>query len=144
MKKILKLLLISLLLSSCQSIDKNEACINNTCFEIEIRDTKEERAKGLMNIEELDEKKGMLFVFDDSSIYSFWMKNTLIELDIIWINENLEIVWIAKNVNPCEEDPCPSYNPQENAKYVLEINAGLSEKYGVKIDDKVELKLLQN
>ena len=129
MKKILKLLLISLLLTSCQTMDKNEICINDICFEIEIRDDNEERAEGLMNREELDEKKGMLFIFDDSSKYSFWMKNTLIELDIIWINENLEIVWIAKNVNPCEEDPCPSYMPQENAKYVLEINAGLSEKY---------------
>jgi uncharacterized membrane protein (UPF0127 family) len=144
MKKILKLLLISLLLTSCQAMGKNEICINNTCFEIEIRDTKEERAEGLMNIEELDEKKGMLFVFDDSSIYSFWMKNTLIELDIIWINENLEIVWIAKNVNPCEEDPCPSYKPQENAKYVLEINAGLSEKHRFKVNDTVTIKLLEN
>ena len=94
-----------------------------------------------MNREQLDKNKGMLFIFDESSKYSFWMKNTLIPLDIIWINENLEIVWIAENVNPCEEDPCPSYIPQEKAKYVLEINGGLSEKHGFKINDKVKLKI---
>ncbi len=142
MKKILKLLLISLLLTSCQTMDKNEICINDICFEIEIRDTYEERAEGLMNKEELDENKGMFFIFNESSKYSFWMKNTLIPLDIIWIDENLKIVWIEENVEPCKEDPCPSYIPEENAIYVLEINAGLSEQYGFKINDKTELKIL--
>tara|TARA_B100000029_G_scaffold294863_1_gene288172 strand:- start:154 stop:588 length:435 start_codon:yes stop_codon:yes gene_type:complete len=144
MKLTIKIALISLFLTACQSSSTNQACINDTCFEIEIRDTKEERAEGLMYREKLDEDKGMLFIFDESSKYSFWMKNTLIKLDIIWINENLEIVWIAKNVNPCEEDPCPSYMPQENAKYVLEINAGLSEKYEFKVNDTVTIKLLEN
>ncbi len=142
MKTLIKLSIIIIFLTACQTMDKNEICINETCFEIEIRDDDEERAEGLMNREKLDNNKGMLFVFDGSSKYSFWMKNTLIPLDIIWINENLEIAWIAENVNPCEEDPCPSYIPQDQAKYVLEINGGLSEKYGFKVDDKVELKLL--
>ena len=143
MKTTIKIILIAVILTACQQKLRDKACIKESCFEIEIRDNDKERAEGLMNRETLDIDKGMLFIFEEENTYSFWMKNTLIPLDIIWINENLEIVWIAKNVSPCLEDPCPSYKPQEKAKYVLEINGGLSKKNKFKTYDKVELKISQ-
>ena len=141
MKTTLKIILLAVILTACQSNPIDKACINETCFEIEIRDDDKERAEGLMNRTELENDKGMLFIFEEENIYSFWMKNTLIPLDIIWINENLKIVWIAKNVSPCLEDPCPSYAPQKKAKYVLEINANLSNEYNFKTGDNVQLQL---
>ena len=68
------------------------------------------------------------------------MKNTLIPLDIIWINANNEVVFISENTIPCEKDFCPSIEPVREAKYVLEINGGLVEKIGLKIGDKLEFK----
>ena len=141
MKTLIKLSIIIIFLTSCQNMETNQICINNTCFEIEIADDNKERSEGLMYRTALEDNKGMLFIFDESYPHSVWMKNTFIPLDIIWINENLNIVWIEKNTPSCDNDPCPSYSSPEKAKYVLEINAGLAEEYGLKIDDKVDLKL---
>lgn len=84
----------------------------------------------------LEEDKGMFFIFDKEGIYSFWMKNTLIPIDIIWLDKNYDIVFISKNSRPCGNDNCLVINPNINARYVLEINAGISEKIGLKIGDK--------
>jgi len=107
-------------------------CIGKDCFYVEIADTPEKRNQGLMYRENLDEDRGMLFIFEKEEIYSFWMKNTLIPLDIIWLNENKEVVFIVKNAQPCEEENCPSIKPDKEARYVLEINAGLVDKIGLK------------
>jgi len=72
--------------------------------------------------ESLPEKKGMLFVFPTSDIHDFWMKNTIIPLDMIWIDNQFKVVHIA-NAQPCTEDPCKIYAPRTLAKYVLEINS---------------------
>jgi len=85
----------------------------------------------------LDKNKGMLFVFNKEGNYPFWMKNTLIPLDMIWINENSNVVFISENNLPCEKTICSSINPNQNAKYVLEINAGMAEKIGIKTEDIV-------
>ena len=66
------------------------------------------------------------------------MKNTLISLDIIWIDENKKIVFISQNNQPCLEDNCPAINPGVKAKYVLEINAGIAEELGIKIGEAME------
>jgi len=81
----------------------------------------------------------MLFIFDDESEKAFWMKNTLIPLDMVWISNDLEIAAVAKNVPPCKTDPCPSYSSEVSVKYVLEVNAGLAEELGWKVGDKVVL-----
>ncbi len=86
--------------------------------------------------EELDSNKGMLFVFSDEAKHSFWMKNTLIPLDIIWINENKEIVFISENNQPCVFDFCPAIYPDEKAKYVLELNGRTISKINLKVGDK--------
>lgn len=117
------------------------ACIKEACFNLEIAQTPEERQKGLMFRSSLNQDAGMLFIFPEEGIYPFWMKNTLIPLDIIWINKDKKIIHIENNVPPCKEDPCPSYSPEEKALYVLEINAGLSKKYEFKEGDKVKFIL---
>lgn len=102
--------------------------------------TPEERSNGLMFRESLDLKKGILFVFKEEGRHAFWMKNTLISLDIIWVNENKEIVFINENTPPCKVQPCPIIEPAENAKYVLEINGGISKKIGLIVGDKINIE----
>jgi len=119
--------------------EESKVCINNKCFIVEIVDTPEQRAKGLMNRQSLAQDKGMLFVFDQEANHSFWMKNTLIPLDIIWINKDKQVVDIEKNVQLCKADPCPRYSPDQKANYVLELNAGQSDQAQIKIGDKLTL-----
>jgi len=134
------LLVILILLIRHWTREQNQACFKNYCFDLELAKTPEERSRGLMFRESLDLDKGMLFVFEKEGAYSFWMKNTLIPLDIIWINKDKEIVFISENTQPCKEEYiCPSVNPEKNAKYVLEVNGGMAEKIGLKIGDKTSL-----
>lgn len=115
----------------------NQVCFKNHCFKVDLAKTPAEISRGLMFTEGLAQNKGMLFIFEKDGNYPFWMKNTLIPLDIIWVNGNKEVVFISENNQPCpEESPCLSVNPGKNAKYVLEINGGLAAKIGLKIGDK--------
>lgn len=113
----------------------NEVCIKGHCFNVEVADNRASRTKGLMGVENLANDKGMLFIFDQPGVYAFWMKNTLISLDMIWLDENQKIVFIKHNAQPCREEPCESFSPGKEAKYVIEINGGLAEKLGLKIGD---------
>lgn len=97
---------------------------------VEIADSPEERQVGLMNRSKLAVDAGMLFVFDEMQIHSFWMKKTLIPLDAIWIGDNLHVMDIQTMV-PCTQEPCTLYTPALPAKYVLEVNAGWAEEHGV-------------
>ena len=116
-----------------------KVCFKDNCFEAEIAKTIKEKKTGLMFRKELDLDKGMFFVYDKQDIYSFWMKNVLIPLDIIWINENKEIVFIKENALPCKEKSCFFIKPDKQAKYILEINSGISKKIGLKIGDKLDI-----
>ncbi len=113
-------------------------CLENKCFDIEIARTEEEKRTGLMNREHLDSDMGMLFLFENEGVYDFWMKNTLIPLDIIWIGENKEVVFIKENAMLCKLENCETFHSTQKAKYVLEINGGLAEKYGIKAGDKTD------
>lgn len=113
---------------------KNTLCFQSHCFSIEIADTFASRQQWLMNRPSLPQDAGMLFVFDSPGSYGFWMKNTLIPLDIIWMDENFIVVDTA-TMTPCVSDPCPTYNHQWIATYALEINAGLVGKYAITIWD---------
>jgi|SRR3989344_4109172 len=137
MKKLIFLIPLLFLLG-CAS--EKQVCFESNCFEVETSDNPLERTQGLMFRSSLDENKGMLFIFESSGLYSFWMKNTLIPLDIIWINENLEIIDIQRDAQPCTSEVCKSYSLSSEALYVLEINSGLTEKYGMNIGDKVEIR----
>jgi hypothetical protein len=107
---------------------------------VDLAKTYKEKQKGLMFEEYLEKEKGMLFVFDKEGIYPFWMKNTLIPLDIIWIDKNKKVVFVNENTQPCSNEKelnsvCPSINPEINARYVLEINAGLVKELKIEIGD---------
>jgi len=106
--------------------------INNV--DIEFADNDYERGQGLMYRTEMEENQGMLFVFPYEVNQSFFMKNTIISLDMVFINSNLEIVTIHKNTEPYSLKSNPSTAP---AQYVLETIAGYTDKYKINVGDKV-------
>jgi uncharacterized protein len=112
-------------------------CIQNKPFLAEIADTPEKLSMGLMFRRKIRDDYGMLFVFQDDDYRSFWMKNTLIPLDIIYLNRGQQVVDLHESVPPCRVDPCPSYDSKFPARYVLELNAGMAKKLNLKIGDKI-------
>ena len=117
--------------------------IDEIKIEVELAQTKEQWAHGLMLREALDKDKGMLFIFPDSEERSFWMKNTLIPLDIIFIDSSQRILNIEE-AEPCKKESCILYKSTGNAKYVLEINRGFAAKKGIKKGDRVVLDIQSN
>ena len=111
----------------------NEICFEDNCFNVEIAADYASRARGLMFRENLSENSGMLFIFEQEGIYPFWMKNTLIPLDMIWINADKEVVYIKENAVPLSLD---NINPDRNALYVLEINGGRARELGIDVGMK--------
>jgi uncharacterized membrane protein (UPF0127 family) len=135
---ILLLVLLSIFfLFSGKEVTKN-VLIGNKTIIVEVADTPAKRTEGLMFRDFLGENEGMLFVFDNEDYYSFWMLNTKIPLDIIWINKNKEIIDIERNLQPCPSN-CPLYSPDEKALYVLEVNANYTFENDIKVGDEVEL-----
>jgi uncharacterized protein len=118
-----------------------QVCLGDDCFQVEIADSTGERTKGLMYREYLQQDHGMLFIFDEPDVHRFWMKNTLIPLDIIWLDGNGTVVYISENTQPCKAMPCPSYGPSVPAKYVLEINSGLAKEKGIAGGDVLRIDL---
>lgn len=104
---------------------------------IEVSDEDRERAQGLMYRSHMGNDEGMIFIFPISEPQSFWMKNTKIPLDIIYVNEKNEIVKIYKMTKPFNTTSLPS---GKNAMYVVEINGGLSDKFGISEGDIIEFK----
>jgi len=104
----------------------------------DVADTPSLRSKGLSGKKVLDTNNGMIFVFDEPGLYSFWMKDMLFSIDIIWFNENREVIDVWENAHPFSYPK--SYAPEQMAKYVLEVSAGFSENFGIKNGDKLEFK----
>jgi uncharacterized membrane protein (UPF0127 family) len=105
---------------------------------VEVVADNESRAQGLMFRDRLDPERGMLFVFPRDAVLSFWMKNTLIPLDMIWIDANRRVVGIIPDVPPCKVEDCPSYGPGVMARYVLEIGGGEAAKHNLKVGDALQ------
>ncbi len=103
----------------------------------EIAQTEEQRQRGLMYRKGLEAGHGMLFLFDKGQQLSFWMKNTLIPLDMLFIGEDHRIVRAREMVMPCTSDPCPVYGSSQPAKFVLEVAGGVSEQLGIAEGDEV-------
>lgn len=121
-------------------INSDKVCHENKCFIVEIADTNEERQLGLMNRESMASNRWMLFVFEEQKKHTFWMKNTLIPLDMIRIDSQLIIVDI-QTTKPCYRQVCTTYAPKWDAIYVLEINAWLAKEYKIMIWDNLKFKL---
>lgn len=133
-----KIILLLLLMTACTSAPS--AIVGNTTIPLELALTPEEKAKGLMHREYLAENTGMLFVFEDEGRPGFWMKNTLIPLDMIFINSNNKVVDIM-TAEPCEKEPCEKYLSEQQAKYVLEVNKGFAEKHNIQIGEEIKLNI---
>lgn len=133
------ILLTLLITSGCRRdmLPTGTVCHGQDCFKVEIVSTPETREIGLMNRTELAEDKGMLFVFQEYAIYPFWMKNTLIPLDMVWLDTQFNVVHIEEDVQPCEADPCAIINPRVGALYVLEFNAGTARRIGLTVGDSI-------
>lgn len=103
-------------------------------FDIEFAESPYETQTGLMYRSSMERDQGMFFIFPDLRVHSFYMKNTEIPLDIIFIDGNLKVVSIQKNAKPYDEKGLSSQFP---IKYVLEINAGLSDAWGLVVGDSI-------
>jgi uncharacterized membrane protein (UPF0127 family) len=95
--------------------------------------------RGLAFRDKMAEDRGMLFVHRAPGKYTYWMFQTLIPLDIIWLDESRQVVEIVADAPPCksEASKCPHYGGNQESKYVLEIGGGLAKKYGLRVGDAV-------
>jgi hypothetical protein len=110
-------------------------------FRVEVAETDEQHARGLMHRRSLAAGSGMLFIFADEDYRSFWMKNTLIPLDMIFINGDRLVVDLVRRAPPCRADPCPNYTSAYPARYVLELAGGSAEALGLQPGDKIFLPI---
>ena len=116
--------------------------VNGQSFKLDVVKTQADQQRGLSGRNSLDTDRGMLFVFNKSDYYPFWMKDMKFAIDIIYI-EGDKIVYIAPNVPPPADDTSTpaTIHPDVKADKVLEINAGLAQKYTIKKGDSVKIEL---
>lgn len=105
--------------------------------QVDLATTPSQHARGLMYVDDLPADRGMLFLFDTSEARPFWMKNCLISLDLIWLDERNRVVDISRQAPPCKEDPCPNYYPSGPARNVLEVQSGLTITHNLQPGDLV-------
>lgn len=105
---------------------------DGTAVHVELATDGDTRAQGLMFRDRLRPNTGMLFIFRVAGEHSFWMKNTLIPLDIIFLDAEGRVTHVSHDTPPCKSDPCPSYpaNPVP-ALYVLELAGGVARQHGI-------------
>jgi len=146
LSRLLGVIVFSILIIACSSNESSFVLTNDgDRIEIEVALNTEEKKQGLMHREHLDKDAGMLFIFDDYEARSFWMKNTLIPLDVLHIDENKVVVDII-TMPPCplENKTCTSYRSEEASKYALEINAGMADELNIKIGDQLSIIITAN
>lgn len=108
-------------------------------FSVELATDDAGRQRGLMMRTTLAADHGMLFAFPASGPQAFWMKNTLIPLDILYFDEQKRLVSVQQNVPPCKADPCPVYPSAAPAIYVLELPAGTAQRMGFRAGDVLKI-----
>ena len=119
--------------------DYANACFKQHCFNLEIANTYKERRQGLMYVNNMPKKNGMLFIWKTEKIRHMWMKNTYIPLDILWLNKEFRIVHIHNNARILDLTPLKSPTP---AQYVIELNAGITSENHILIGDTVSINYL--
>lgn len=116
---------------------------------VEIADTPALRSRGLMFRDNLPEGEGMVFLFEQTGFYPFWMQNCLIAIDMIWVDDQKRVVSVAHSVPPCRMEGCtppcnsgncPNYSPTGDAKYVVEVASGVAKKHQLKAGDRLVFK----
>ena len=109
-------------------------------YTVELARTPEEQTQGLMFRESLPQRAGMLFLFRDASPHRFWMKNTMIPLDIVWLDGSGRVLFVSADTPPCRADPCPAYGPEVPAPIVLEIEGGMAAKEKVTVGSRISFE----
>ena len=132
------LLLIGLLWYYIQNPLEPRVRIGQTTYTVELAITDTEKQKGLGYRDTLDKNHGMLFPYDHSEKYSFWMKGMRFPIDILWIRDG-KIVDISENVPVATSSVLPLYSPREPVNQVLELNAGTVAEDGISIGDSVHI-----
>lgn len=131
--------LLVLPLAACASDSNHWVELAGKRYSVEVADTDEERARGLMFRDSMGAEKGMLFIHDIEEPQAYWMKNTRIPLDILYFDNAKRLVAQQRDVPACTlGDGCPPYPSNAPARYVLELNAGQAEAMGLK--DGAEIK----
>ena len=138
--RILLLAICGLLCSACLAREP-QVVLNGERFTVEVAQSQQKQALGLMFRDSLPDDHGMLFIFPAEGFRSFWMKNTRIPLDIMYFDEDLKLVSVAENAQPCRTRRCPNYPSEGPAKYVLELNAGKAAELGLRPGDELQLRL---
>lgn len=120
-----------------------EADLAGTTVQLEVAETRQQQALGLMYRTELADDRGMLFPFEFPRRASFWMKNVPISLDMIFLLEG-QVQAIAENVPPCEAEPCPTYGPGSLlVDQVIELRGGRAAEIGLQPGDSVEIRQIE-
>jgi len=110
-------------------------------FTVEIADTPEKQLRGLMYREFIPDDFGMLFIYRTEYPRSYWMKNCLASLDIIFLDKNKQVINIHFNVPPCEDEPCKTYGSERPAQYVLELRGNRAKELNLKPGDAISFSL---
>lgn len=108
-------------------------------FKVEVVRTPGQLQRGLMGRPEMAADQGMLFVLPGNQPIQFWMKSTLIPLDMLWMDRNLGVIYIQESAPPCTADPCPLYGPNQTAAYVLELNGGRARQAHIQVGDRASV-----
>ena len=107
-------------------------------FTLEIAADPDSRSRGYMGRESVGPREGMLFVFERPERHGFWMKNCLVPLDMIWLDDSRRVVDVSHSVPPCPPGgECPEVRPKGASRYVLEIQSGAATRHGLKVGDQV-------
>jgi uncharacterized membrane protein (UPF0127 family) len=117
--------------------------IDDIALQVQVADTEPRRVRGLMFQDQLPYDQGMIFVFDEVGVYSLWMLNMQFSLDMIWFDQNGNIIHIEKDVPPCktalETMTCQSFAPDGQALYILEVTSGFIDKFHITKDSKLSI-----
>lgn len=117
--------------------------IDDIALQVQVADTEPRRVRGLMFQDQLPYDQGMIFVFDEVGVYSLWMLNMQFSLDMIWFDQNGNIIHIEKDVPPCktalETMTCQSFAPDGQALYILEVTSGFVDKFNITKDSKLSI-----
>jgi uncharacterized membrane protein (UPF0127 family) len=129
----MRILFCVLMLTACVACSAGGPTVElgGETFSVEIADTQEKQALGLMFRDSMPTDEGMIFIFPNEAPRSFWMRNTRIPLDIMYFDKDLKMVSISADTPPCRVSRCPSFPSIKPAMYVLELNAGMAASLGV-------------
>ncbi|VVB74100.1 putative ACR [uncultured archaeon] len=115
-----------------------QVTLNDVQITAWVADTQQARTTGLMGMQSIGEKEGMLFVYDRPGKYAFWMKDTIMSLDIIFVSSDMRIISIQR-MEPCAQEPCEIYPPPSDIMYAIEVKGGFAERNGLETGQTVAI-----